>query len=183
MNRLLALTATSLAAVGIAAAPAVAGLAHNASFSHNLPVRVPVDAQAVQGEDHALTVASKTPSRSATSTRGATPSATATGRHSEPGDDRGGHRTTEPGDDRGRGTTEPGDDKGGVRTTAATQPGDDKGGVRTTATTEPGDDKGGVRTTARPSATPSASVDDHGGTGSGSGKGKNGGHDDPTGHH
>ena len=158
MNRLLALTATSLAAVGIAAAPAVAGLAHNASFSHNLPVRVPVHAQAVQaGEDHALTVTSKSPSKSATATRSATASATPTGRHSEPGDDRGTHRTTEPGDD--------------------------KGGLRTTATTEPGDDKGGLRTTARPSATPTAAADDHGGTRSGSGKGKNGGHDDPTGHH
>ena len=52
MNRLFLLTAAALTATGLAAAPAVAGLAHNPSFSHQLPVRAPSGAQTVEvGDD------------------------------------------------------------------------------------------------------------------------------------
>jgi len=47
MNRLLVLGATAIAAVALASTPAVVGLAGNASFSHQIPVRVPQDAKPV----------------------------------------------------------------------------------------------------------------------------------------
>ena len=54
MNKLFFVALAATAATGIAAAPAVAGLSHNPSFSHQLPVRVPVGAQPVQvADDHA----------------------------------------------------------------------------------------------------------------------------------
>src|SRR5215218_4482855 len=59
MNRLFLLTAAALTATGLAAAPAVAGLAHNPSFSHQLPVRAPSGAQTLElGDDAALMVRS-----------------------------------------------------------------------------------------------------------------------------
>src|SRR4051812_50123648 len=93
MNRLFLLTAAALTAPGLAAAPAVAGLAHNPSFSHQLPVRAPSGAQAVElGDDSALTVPSSTASSRPTPT--ASPSATPSrSRTAEPGDDHGGGRT------------------------------------------------------------------------------------------
>jgi hypothetical protein len=109
MNRLLLLTATALTATGLAAAPAVAGLAHNPSFSHQLPVRAPSDAQTVEvGDDSAPTVhlspSSSQPNQAARRT--APPSASPTAIPSR-------SRTPEPGDDRGGASSEPGDDHGG----------------------------------------------------------------------
>jgi hypothetical protein len=128
VKKILLIGAAVIAAGGIAATPAVAGLAGNSSFSHQIPVRVPSQANAPQlVDDH----------RPA-----AVPSASATSRHVEPGDDRGGaSRTPEPGDDRGGASrhVEPGDDRGGASRTA--EPGDDHGGASRTA--EPGDDSGG----------------------------------------
>jgi hypothetical protein len=87
------LAAVGVAATGLATAPAVAGLAHNPSFSHELRVRVPSDAQTVErGDDQGLTVRPK-PS--------ATPSVTPScSQHPEPGDDRSGS-SPEPVDDKG----------------------------------------------------------------------------------
>jgi len=109
MNKLIALTAVAVAATGLAAAPAVAGLTHNPSFSHQLPVRVPSDAQSVQvGDDHSLTVHEARSPGSSSVSPSAIPSAEPTSsRHVEPGDDRGGAttasttRSPEPGDDNG----------------------------------------------------------------------------------
>jgi hypothetical protein len=97
MKRLLLILAAAMATGGIAATPAVAGLAGNPSFSHQIPVPVPSKAQQPQfADDHG---------QDAAVTAGATASPTA---HPEPGDDRGGMTAhAEPGDDRG------GDDPGG----------------------------------------------------------------------
>ena len=130
MHRGLIITAVALAAVGLAAAPAVAGLAGNPSFSHQLPVHVPSQARVAQlVDDHGRDNA--TPPKSA---------------EPEPGDDRGGVTSgePEPGDDRGgvtSGEPEPGDDRGGV-TSGEPEPGDDRGGA-TSGEPEPGDDHGG----------------------------------------
>jgi hypothetical protein len=124
MNRILLFTGIAAAACIAAAAPAVAGLSGNPSFSHDVPVSVPSQAQLVQFDDHGRVRGSDDRARTPTST----PTATRHG-EPEPGDDRG--AATEPGDDRGT-ATEPGDDRG-----ATTEPGDDRG-----ATTEPGDDTG-----------------------------------------
>src|ERR1700744_178518 len=51
MNRLILVAVTGAAASGIAAAPALAGLSHNPSFSHQLPGRVPSGAQTVKVAD------------------------------------------------------------------------------------------------------------------------------------
>ena len=128
MKRLALILAGVAVAGGVAATPAVAGLAGNPSFSHEIPVPVPSAAKTpVFADDH--------------SRDGATvpASATATRR-----DDRGGvTRHAEPGDDRGGQTphAEPGDDHGGI--TPPGEPGDDHGGQ--SAHAEPGDDHGGSR--------------------------------------
>ena len=105
MKRLLLILAAIVATGGIAATPAVAGLAGNPSFSHQIPVPVPSQAQSPQfaddhGHDGTVPTASPSPTR-----------------HAEPGDDRGGvTATAEPGDDHGgsgSGHAEPGDDHGG----------------------------------------------------------------------
>ncbi|HET9968307.1 MAG TPA: hypothetical protein VFQ68_08715 [Streptosporangiaceae bacterium] len=104
MKRLLLILAAIVATGGIAATPAVAGLAGNPSFSHQIPVPVPSQAQSPRfaddhGRDGTVPAASPSPTR-----------------HAEPGDDRGGAtRHAEPGDDRGGATGhgEPGDDNGG----------------------------------------------------------------------
>ncbi|HYU65415.1 MAG TPA: hypothetical protein VEK09_01575 [Jatrophihabitantaceae bacterium] len=100
LQRGLIISAVALAAVGLAAAPAVAGLAGNPSFSHQLPVHVPSQARAPQlVDDHGRDDAR--PSKSS---------------EPEPGDDRGG-ASSEP---------EPGDDRGGA-TSSESEPGDDRG--------------------------------------------------------
>ena len=80
MNRFIYAAAAAAVASGIAAAPAVAGLSHNPSFSHKLPVRVPSGAQTVSVSD----------ARDLTEHPSASPSAKVS--HSpeaEPSDDRG----------------------------------------------------------------------------------------------
>jgi hypothetical protein len=121
MKRLLLILAAIVATGGIAATPAVAGLAGNPSFSHQIPVPVPSQAQSPQfaddhGHDGTVPAASASPTR-----------------HAEPGDDRGGATRH----------AEPGDDRGGDRASAAAsaEPGDDRGGA--TGHGEPGDDHGG----------------------------------------
>src|SRR4051812_47630189 len=80
VKRLLLILAATVAASGVAAAPAVAGLAGNPSFSHQLPVRAPSQAQLPRladdhGRDGLAPTPAPTPSRSA---------------QLEPGDDRSG---------------------------------------------------------------------------------------------
>jgi len=115
MKRLALILAAVAVAGGMAATPAVAGLAGNPSFSHEIPVPVPSSAKTpLFTDDH---------SRDG----GAAPAVATT----EPGDDRGGATThAEPGDDHGRAIphAEPGDDRGGAIPHA--EPGDDRGGNR-----------------------------------------------------
>ena len=124
MKRLIMILAGAMVAGGVAAAPAVAGLAGNPSFGHQIPVPVPSTA--------------KTPLFAADSSRDATAPATAA-----VAGERSGPRETEPGDRRGQASrpAEPGDDNGGL--TAHAEPGDDNGG--TTPHAEPSDDNGGHR--------------------------------------
>jgi hypothetical protein len=130
MKRPLLITAVAVAAGAIAAAPAIAGLAGNPSFSQQIPVRVPSQAQLVQAAEQEP---SRTPSSSAVPTRSMTPEPGDRQRtaHPEPGDDRGrGSSHAEPGDDRGRGSShpEPGDDRGGRRQANGGRGSDDHGG-------------------------------------------------------
>jgi len=120
MKRVLLVSAAVIAAGGIAASPAIAGIAGNSSSDTPVPARVstqvitprPVDDLGRHQRDF----------RSATA------------RHAEPGDDRGRGAELEPGDDRGRGAElEPGDDRGRG---AELEPGDDHG---RSAELEPGD--------------------------------------------
>ncbi|MGI8668155.1 MAG: hypothetical protein ACR2N4_19350 [Jatrophihabitans sp.] len=152
MKRLLIGAGIGAAAL-IAAAPAVAGLAGNPSFSHDLPVRVPSQAQVVSFDDHGHQQVEHSTGRTAspTDTRTAVP----TSRTTEPGDDHSGARSST--------STEPGDDHGGTRNSAT--PSVTRTAVPTSRTTEPGDDHGGTR-----SSTSTEPGDDHGGGGSGSGK-------------
>jgi hypothetical protein len=91
----------ALYAVLVAAAvvPAATGLLANASFSQEVPVRTPPQAQLLVDDG-------PSPTSSSTPTTSPGPSGTAT-RHVEPGDDHGGDR------DRTSRTTEAGDDHGG----------------------------------------------------------------------
>jgi hypothetical protein len=164
VNRILIFGAAAVASAGIAATPAIAGLAGNSSFSHQIPVRVPSQARTPDlFDDHG---ASRDGGhRSTPSSRAAEPGDDRGSREPDPGDDRGlSGAEPEPGDDDGgaRTTAEPGDDRGGDNTSA--EPGDDDGGARTTA--EPGDDRGGDNTSAEPG-------DDNGGR-DGGGHGRDG---------
>lgn len=102
MKRLALILAAVAVAGGVAATPAVAGLAGNPSFSHEIPVPVPSSAKAPLFADD----------------------------HSRDGGPVPAVATTEPGDDHGGGTphAEPGDDHGGA--TPHAEPGDDHGGHR-----------------------------------------------------
>jgi hypothetical protein len=97
MKRLLLILAAIVVTGGIAAAPAVAGLAGNPSFRHQIPVPAPSKAQQPSfaddhGRDGAVTSPASTASKS-----------TATA-HPEPGDDHGGATPhAEPSDDHGGG--------------------------------------------------------------------------------
>jgi hypothetical protein len=141
MKRLALILAGVAVAGGVAATPAVAGLAGNPSFSHEIQVRVPSAAKTpVFADDHSRDSATAPASATATprDDRGGVT------RHAEPGDDRGGITPhAEPGDDNGGITqhAEPGDDRGGQ--TQHAEPGDDRGGQ--TPGAEPGDDNGGGR--------------------------------------
>ena len=105
MKRIMLVAVGIALAGGIAATPAVAGLAGNPSFSHEIPVPVPSKAQQpVFLDDHG----------------GRTPSPAT--RHSEPGDDRG-HAATTPAAPR----AVPTDDHGGL--TPHAEPSDDHGGL------------------------------------------------------
>ena len=151
MKRLALIAAGVVVAGGVAATPAVAGLAGNPSFSHEIPIPVPS--------------AAKTPLFADDHSRDGATASSATAR---PTDDHGGiTRPVEPGDDRGGLTppAEPGDDHGGLNPQA--EPGDDHGGLAPHA--EPTDDHGGLTQQAEPG-------DDHGGSHGGSGDDSNGGH-------
>jgi hypothetical protein len=156
VNRLLIVSAVAAAGC-VAAVPAVAGLAGNPSFSHQVPVRVPSQAQVVQFDGHGTVVG-----------LAAATSSSPTSRHAEPGDDRGGLRTTT--------SVQPTDDND-VDSPAATS--------TTSPEPEPGDDRGADDSpTARPTSEPSD--ENHRGSSSspatstsgGSGGGTSGGSDD-----
>ena len=160
MNRFIYAAAAAAVASGIAAAPAVAGLSHNPSFSHKLPVRVPSGAQTVSVSDARDLLEHPNASPSEKVTR--SPEA-------EPSDDRGQDVVdNDLNDDNGvQGAVEPGDDNGHdgrvvVPSTAVTtheaepEPGDDNphggtSGSPVTVTQAPqpvvshdaGDDNGG----------------------------------------
>jgi hypothetical protein len=141
MKRLALIIAGVVVAGGAAATPAVAGLAGNPSFSHEIPVRVPSAAKTPSFvDDHSRDGATAPATARATDDHGGI------SQHAEPGDDHGGITPH----------IEPGDDHGGLNPQA--EPGDDHGGL--TPHAEPGDDHGGSR---------GGSGDDHGGSGGGSG--------------
>jgi hypothetical protein len=109
----------------VAGIPATLGLVGNASFTRDVPVRVPDQARTVQ--------TSQAPTHDANDDHGGR---VPRDRRTEPGDDRGTHHEAEPGDDHG-------DDHGGdVPRDQRTEPGDDRGIHREV---EPGDDRGGDR--------------------------------------
>ncbi|WP_157749649.1 hypothetical protein [Jatrophihabitans sp. GAS493] len=139
MKRPLLISAFAVAAAAVAAAPAVAGLSGNPSFSHQLPVRVPAQTLAPllvahEGDDTASPSSSPSAAPSSAGRSAAhppvhpSPSPDAQERHSAAP-----ARSPELGDDRGA-TIEPGDDHGGA-VTATTGPAS-TGSV----TNEPGDD-------------------------------------------
>ena len=134
MKRLIMIIAGVMVAGGVAAAPAVAGLAGNPSFSHEIPVPVPSTAKTPLFDDGSRAASAPT-------------TAAVAGERSE-------HKEIEPGDRRGQASrsAEPGDDNGG-RTPHA-EPSEDNGGLTTHA--EPSDDNGGKTPHAEP-------TDDHGG--------------------
>lgn len=108
MKRLVIILVSAVAAGGIAAAPALAGLRGNPSFSQQIPVPAPSQAKqpSFPADDHGGLI-----------------------RHAEPGDDHGDATPEiEPGDDHGDVTpqAEPGDDHGGLAPHA--EPSDDRGG-------------------------------------------------------
>ena len=114
------------AAVIVAAVPAVIGLWGNASFSQDVPVRIPASGQIVP----------LSPAPTATPSDSPTPSASP----SEGLDDHGGEtprdQRTEPGDDR--------DVQGGVTVPGSTtEPGDDNGGSSHGGDDSGADDHGG----------------------------------------
>jgi hypothetical protein len=148
MKRALIFSVVAAAAVGLAAAPAYAGLVGNASFSRQIPVPVPSGATAAQlSEEHH----SRGPSSpTATLTPGTT-------------DNRGPGQSGQPAGPR---ESEPGDDRGGARTSGELEPGDDHGGARTSGEVEPGDDHGHDG-----SLTPTPTRSDDRGGNSGSGRG------------
>ena len=157
MKRLALILAGVAVAGCVAATPAVAGLAGNQSFSHEIPVPVPSAAKTpLFADDHSRDGA--TVPASVTAPRGDDRGGAS--RHAEPGDDRGASPEAEPGDDHGGITphAEPGDDRGGQ--TPHAEPGDDRGGQ--TPHAEPGDDRGGQTPHAEPG-------DDHGGSRGGRG--------------
>ncbi|MEO3937549.1 hypothetical protein V3N99_12425 [Dermatophilaceae bacterium Soc4.6] len=109
--------ALSTAALLVALSPAVVGLLGNASFSGDIPVRVPTSAQVVDDESPSPT-STPAPSRTAA----ATPSPSRTLESAEPGDDRGGERPPGTSDDQptSSATTRVGDDRGGLRGSSST---------------------------------------------------------------
>src|SRR4051794_15332122 len=123
MKRVLLVSAAVIAAGGIAASPAIAGIAGNSSSDTPVPARVSTQVITPRPVDdlgrHQRDVRS------------------ATARHAEPGDDHGRGAELEPGDSHGRGAElEPGDDHGRG---AELEPGDDHGRG---AELEPGDERG-----------------------------------------
>jgi hypothetical protein len=162
MKRLLFVIVAGVGAVGIAAVPAVAGLAGNPSFSHQLPVPVPSQARVAQfvddsGHDSSVRSVTATPTATPSTTPAKTRSA-----HPEPGDDRSrGSREPEPGDDRSRGSREP-------------EPGDDRGRGSATTTAEPGDDRSGHGSGSDDRSGQGSGGDDRSGRGGSSGSGDGG---------
>jgi hypothetical protein len=180
MNRLIYAFVAAAAAGGVAAAPAIAGLSHNPSFSHQLPVRVPSGAQTVNVDNSKTLTVKPTPSPAATHSHG---------REVEPGDDRGQNvRDNDVNDNDINDINDINDDNG--RHGAALEPGDDNGRDALTVAPssapairqgepEPGDDRGGARAqsvTASVAPQPTEAGDDGGHGGSSSGRG--GGHGD-----
>ena len=142
MKRLILIIAGVAVAGSVAATPAIAGLAGNPSFSHEIPVPAPSAAKApVFADDHSRDDGTVPASAAATAEHG---DDLGTSAKAEPGDDCGGITPhAEPGDDRGGQVAhaEPGDDRGGI--TPHAEPGDDRGGA--TSAAEPSDDSGGHR--------------------------------------
>lgn len=170
------------AALVVAGVPAAVGLAGNASFTRDVPVRVPLQAQTT------------TPSSASTADDDGTADRGRGG--VEPGDDRSGDvpraRRTETGDDHGGAIhhAEPGDDRGDDHGGTSGRDSSDDSTHSTTAGSshDSGDDHGGTSdsgSSGSGSSGSSASDDgSHGGDdSSGSGSSGSGPSDDGSGHH
>ena len=166
MNRFIFVAVAAAAAGGIATAPAIAGLSHNPSFSHQLPVRVPSGAQTVNVDDEhrrapdgvtfrRSRAAGRRPSRATIA--GRTPRTTQDAQDNDAldndvNDDNGVHGAAlEPGDDNGHDGQVVAPSTAAVTHEAEPEPGDDRGGATAKPVTaspapqpaERGDDKGG----------------------------------------
>jgi hypothetical protein len=130
MNRILLFSVAGVAATAVAAAPAVAGLSGNRSFSHNLPVRAPSAARTVHFADEDQPTAGPTTTQGSPAPTSTSPAPTAT-RHPEPGDDHGGDRVATTASPTRAATAAP--------TKTSTEP-DDRHGARGGGS---GDDSGG----------------------------------------
>lgn len=170
MKRLVIFGVAAGAAVAVSAAPAVAGLIGNASFSRQIPVQIPSGATPAQlADDRGDRGPSSTSSagvdrpqapRSEVVDRHGSPATTA-----EPGDDNGGlgsDRPAEPGDDRGRGGT--------PTPTASTSTSDEhhRGGPSSTPTSGSSSGRGGGDQSQRSESQGSKSQGSNRGPGSGS---------------
>jgi hypothetical protein len=124
-----------------AAAPASIGLIGDATFSADVPVRVPSRATLLDSEGNPTHEPSAEIGRRGDDHGGNRPRA----RHTEPPDDQGGRGlSSEVGDAHGGGSTEAGDDQGSHGSGGdGTDTGDDDGGERRTGSTDAGDEQGG----------------------------------------
>jgi hypothetical protein len=179
MNKLIYVAVAAAAASGIAAAPAVAGLSNNTSFSHQLPVRVPSGAQTVSVDDEHSLAAHRGPSASPSAKDSRGPEAEPSDNRGQDAQDNDVNDVNDVNDDNGA-VAEPGDDNGhdGAGVTSITLP---SAGVTHEAEPEPepGDDKGGAvkPVAASPAPQPVERGDDNGGAASGgSGSGGGGNH-------
>jgi len=151
MKRVLIFSIAAGAAIAVSAAPAVAGLIGNASFSRQIPVQLPSGATPAQlADDHGgrATLSATTgvptaqPTRSEVEDRHGAPKTSA-----EPGDDNGGLGTSgepEPGDDRS-GDDRSGDNRGpgGTPTATATSDDDHRGSPSPSSTGNTSSGRGG----------------------------------------
>lgn len=143
MKRILIISAI-VAGAGAVAAPAVAGLSGNPSFSHDVPVRVPSEARIVHFDDHGGVLGEDAASR-----HNRVPSPSDTSHGLEPGDDHRSGASTSPSgggmDDATMATSasagpEPSDHPSAASSTSPhPEPGDDRGGL--SPHPEPTDDR------------------------------------------
>lgn len=150
MKRILIISAI-VAGAGAVAAPAVAGLSGNPSFSHDVPVRVPSEARIVQFDDHGGVLGEDAASR-----HNRVPSPSDTSHGLEPGDDHGRDVSSSP--------SGGGMDDASMATSASAGPEPSEHPSPSSSTSphpEPSDDHGGLSPHPEPSNDRSSSSATH----------------------